>query len=182
MGDLTWTHWDRFTNLFVNIDNPKQTDLNVVEDWRDTFRVAIGLRWEPAERWSVRAGFAYDETTVSTSAHRDPRVPDSDRYWLAFGGGYQLTDAIRVDAGYAHLFLPEASTRTRDSVSGGILRGEFSGMVTWSPSGDGAVRLSGFRQRRTVTPSPDADVRARCRAPSPSTHQAPWPRLTIAAS
>jgi long-chain fatty acid transport protein len=129
MGDLTWTHWDRFTNLFVNFDNPKQTDISITEDWRDTFRVALGVRWEPAERWSVRAGFAYDETTVSTSAHRDPRIPDSDRYWLAFGAGYQLTDAIRVDAGYAHIFLPDSSTRTRDPVSGGTVRGKFSGMA-----------------------------------------------------
>ena len=48
---------------------------------------------------------------------------------MAFGGGYQLTDAISVDAGYAHLFLPEASTRTRESVSGSTLRGEFSSMA-----------------------------------------------------
>ncbi|HEV7730983.1 MAG TPA: outer membrane protein transport protein [Candidatus Binatia bacterium] len=126
MADVTWTHWDRFTSLAVNFDNPKQTDFDAVEDWRNTFRVALGARFDLDDRWSLRAGFAWDQTTVTSPANRDPRIPDSDRYWLAFGAGYQLTPSMRVDAGYAHIFLPNASTRNRDAVSGNVLRGEFS--------------------------------------------------------
>lgn len=129
MGDLTWTHWDRFTQLAVNFDNPKQTDLAAPENWRDTVRVALGLRFDPTARWSLRAGFAWDETVVRSPRFRDPRVPDSDRYWLAFGAGYEVTESIRVDAGYAHLFIPSASTRNRDAVTGHELRGEFSSMA-----------------------------------------------------
>lgn len=127
MADLTWTHWERFSNLYVNFDNPRQTDFSVVENWRDTFRVGLGMRFDPTERWSLRLGFAWDETTISSPEHLDPRIPDSDRYWLAFGAGYQLTPALRVDAGYAHIFSPSVSIRNRDPVSGHLLRGEGSG-------------------------------------------------------
>jgi long-chain fatty acid transport protein len=127
MADVTWTHWDRFTSLFANFDNPRQTDFTIPEEWQDTFRVALGTRWDVTDRWSVRAGFAWDQTTISTREHRDPRIPDSDRYWLAAGAGYQLTDAIRVDAGYAHIFVPDASIRTRDPIGRSVLRGEVSG-------------------------------------------------------
>jgi long-chain fatty acid transport protein len=129
MGDVTWTHWDRFTQLYVNFDNPQQTDFAVPENWRDTFRVALGLKYDPTARWSLRAGFAWDETVISSPRFRDPRIPDSTRYWMAFGAGYQVTDSLRVDAGYAHIFIPSAPSRNRDPVTGNEVRGEFSGMA-----------------------------------------------------
>ncbi|MCW5892022.1 MAG: outer membrane protein transport protein [bacterium] len=129
MGDVTWTHWDRFQTLYVNFANPKQTDFSAPEHWRDSFRVALGMRYDATERWSLRAGFAWDETVISSPRFRDPRIPDNDRYWLAFGAGYQVTPAFRLDAGYAHIFIPDASTRNRDAVTGNVLKGEFSAMA-----------------------------------------------------
>lgn len=127
MADVTWTHWSRFSNISVDFANPRQTDLNEIEDWHDTFRGAIGLRFDPNERWSLRTGFAVDQATVSNARRLDPRIPDTDEYWLALGAGYQLTPALRVDAGYVHVFLPATSTRYADAVTGHVLRGGFSG-------------------------------------------------------
>jgi long-chain fatty acid transport protein len=129
LGDVTWTHWALFKNLAVDFANPKQTDITQPENWRNTLRMALGLRFDPNARWSFRTGFAYDETTITKSIYRDPRIPDSNRYWLAFGAGYQMTPWLRVDGGYAHIFTPDVATRSHDPASGNVLRGEFSGFA-----------------------------------------------------
>ena len=127
MGDVTWTHWALFKDLSVDFTNPKQTDITQPENWRNTLRMALGLRFDPNARWSLRTGFAYDESTITKSIYRDPRIPDSNRYWLALGAGYQWSPWLRVDAGYAHIFTPDVATRNRDPASQNVLRGEFNG-------------------------------------------------------
>lgn len=127
LGDVTWTHWSEFKQLAVNFANPKQTDLVVPEKWRDSFRYALGVRWEPTALWSFRAGTAYDETAVSDARFRDPRIPDSDRVWLAVGAGYQLFDWARVDVGYAHIFVLGTSTDNLDPVTHHRLHGDYTG-------------------------------------------------------
>jgi long-chain fatty acid transport protein len=129
LGDLTWTHWALFEDLAVDFTNPRQTDIRQPQNWRNTLRMAFGLRFDPNTRWSFRAGFAYDETTITKSIYRDPRIPDSNRYWMAFGAGYQMTPWLRVDGGYAHIFAPTVKTRSHDPASGNVLRGELSGLA-----------------------------------------------------
>ncbi len=127
MGDVSWTHWALFRTLAVDFDNPRQTDISQVEDWRDSFRDALGLRWDATPRWRFRTGAAYDEEAVTKPVLRDARVPDTDRVWFSLGVGCRLLDWARVDVGYAHIFALESDTRNRDPVTQHRLRGEITG-------------------------------------------------------
>jgi long-chain fatty acid transport protein len=51
----------------------------------------------------VRAGVAFDETPVP-DATRTPRLPDTDRTWVAIGARWQPSASLLLDLGYAHLF------------------------------------------------------------------------------
>jgi long-chain fatty acid transport protein len=51
----------------------------------------------------VRGGVAYDQTPVP-DAFRTAALPDADRYWLSFGGTYQVNQVISIDVGYTHIF------------------------------------------------------------------------------
>jgi len=126
-GDVTWTHWALFEEIVVKFANPAQPRAVEPEDWDDTFRVALGARFDATERWSFRAGTAYDVTPVPDDRHRTPRVPDSDRIWASLGVGYRWNDVLRFDLGYTHLFALAADTRARDQNTGNVLRGEFTG-------------------------------------------------------
>jgi long-chain fatty acid transport protein len=125
-SDITWTHWDRFQDLTITFDNPKQPPVVTPEKWSNSFRFALGARWAFARDWLLRLGTAFDQSPITSDRFRTPRIPDSDRVWASFGLGYQLTQGIRLDFSYAHIFGLGASTDNRDPVTGHILRGSFS--------------------------------------------------------
>ena len=126
LADITWTRWSRFDELVFKFDNPKQPSITEVENWNDSFRYAIGARYQASPQWSFRFGTAYDESPVPDPEHRTARIPDSDRVWLAAGVAYRWTDRIRLDLGYAHLFALGASTNSRDPVTGATFKGDIT--------------------------------------------------------
>ena len=48
-------------------------------------RYSLGLVYLLDNTWSFRGGFAYDESPVPSPVRLTARIPDPDRYWLAFG-------------------------------------------------------------------------------------------------
>jgi len=75
--------------------------------------------------WTLRGGFAYDESPITSRVDVTPRIPDADRYWVAIGVGIRPTTRIRVDLSYAHIFSPQISTRNVDPTTGNRLIGNF---------------------------------------------------------
>lgn len=128
MGDVTWTGWSRFEELRVEFDNPAQPDSVQRENWQDTVRVGVGVRYQATDNLTLRAGVALDPSPVRNSESRTPRVPDSDRTWVAVGASYQASDSIRVDLSYAHLFVEDAPI-DRVGASGDRLVGDFDSSV-----------------------------------------------------
>jgi len=126
LADITWTRWSRFDQLVFRFDNPKQPTITQPENWEDSFRYALGVRFDPGRTVSLRLGTAYDENPVPDPESRTPRVPDADRIWLSAGAGWRPTDLLRFDIGYAHIFSPDVSIVSRDPVTGHILRGDFA--------------------------------------------------------
>ncbi|WP_287554143.1 outer membrane protein transport protein [Cycloclasticus sp.] len=70
-------------------------------------------------------GAAYDEGAARNASSRSSRFPDNDRYWLAIGASYQLADNLSLDAGYAHLFVPDTKIN-RSSEATGLNPAELS--------------------------------------------------------
>ncbi|HLK10638.1 MAG TPA: outer membrane protein transport protein [Candidatus Binatia bacterium] len=148
LSDITWTHWSRFQSLVFRFDNPKQPPIVQPENWNDAFRYAVGVRWTPRTPWEFRLGTAYDETPVPDAQNRTPRIPDSDRIWLAAGVGFRPFTNLRFDVGYAHLFAPDVASNNRDPVTGHVLRGDYTNLSAdivgvqltydfgWPPLGD----------------------------------------------
>ncbi len=109
-GSINYTGWDSFQELVVNYDNfdaatgAGQPPTEVPENWENVMRYSVGLDWTYSPEWTFRAGVAMDETPV-VDEWRTPRLPDSDRTWLAFGATWHLGENLEMDAAYAHLFL-----------------------------------------------------------------------------
>jgi len=111
MADVSWTHWELLPALMVTTrGNPDEivTTLN----WKNSWRAAFGATYSYNECTCLKAGFAWDQSPTPNDELRSPRVPDQDRYWLAFGAGYLLNSCLRVDLAYAHLFTPTARINT----------------------------------------------------------------------
>lgn len=116
MGSVTYTQWNVFNNLTLhNVEavvpdlvtggfDPTQIDVSIPQNFRNTWRFALGTSVQVNDQWLLRAGTGWDENPTSDN-DRNIRLPDSNRFALAVGAHYQASHCIGIDVGYTHLFL-----------------------------------------------------------------------------
>ena len=127
MSDLTWTRWSRFDELRIEFDEPSTPTNLLLTNWHDTIRIAFGgaYRWD--EKLTLRSGLAFEQGPIDTP-FRGPGIPDSDRFEVAIGAGYRLTETISLESSYVHLFFRDGAT-VRTSPTGSLLIGDFRNSV-----------------------------------------------------
>lgn len=85
----TWTGWSSYDALNIYIDgmppslNPK--------NWSDGWRYAIGVEHKLSDKYSLMAGFAYDESSIPYDGG-DFIVPTGDRRTYSIGAQYHDKD------------------------------------------------------------------------------------------
>ncbi len=130
MGDVSFTGWSKIPDLTFKYTNNDSIVSTTKENWRNTWRAAIGASYKYNEQWKARAGLAYDQTPVP-DANRTPRLPDNDRTWLSVGGQYKPNKDSAIDVGYAHLFVKNGSINNNagSAAAYGLLQGSYSNSV-----------------------------------------------------
>ena len=129
MADVTWTRWSNFQELNIVFSNPVQSSSTIPENWENSWRYAVGLTYKADDKWTYRAGVAYDETPIPTAEDRTPRIPGHDRTWLSFGLGYQLSADMSIDVGYSHLFVDDTPMNNTDASFGHTVTGTYEAEV-----------------------------------------------------
>jgi long-chain fatty acid transport protein len=107
--DATWTGWSSFDKLEVRGPVPGGVVSSTPENWEDAWRFTLGFQYHASEKWTWRAGIAYDQTPVPDAEHRTARIPDEDRISVAIGSQYRLSKQTQLDIGYMHIFFDEAA-------------------------------------------------------------------------
>ncbi len=103
MGDITWTGWSSLKHLILKYDSAQPETVNTLK-WKNVLRYSIGTTYRFWDCFKFRTGIAYDEGTARNKVLRAPIVPDTNRFWLSFGLGYDYTESLHLDFGYTHLF------------------------------------------------------------------------------
>lgn len=109
-----WEHFNDFTLTSSSLLGYHTSKYN----WENTWTVALGVDWYYNDVWTFRAGVAFDESPVRNAATRTVRIPDNDRYWLSLGFTYKVNKNVKVDVGYAHLYLPTYKARNGYGATG----------------------------------------------------------------
>ena len=122
-GDITRTGWDTFEEIRVRYDSA-QPDTVQPENWEDVMRDSVGVDWRYYETWTFRSGLALDQTPVPDE-WRTVRLPDDDRTWLSFGATWQMSEAMEMDFGYAHLFIDDNIPFAETGSMGDTLAGTY---------------------------------------------------------
>jgi long-chain fatty acid transport protein len=121
LGDATWTRWSRFNELRIRFGSPALPDDLTAENWKNTWRFALGANYQYSSNLLLRAGVSHDGGPVQGS-QRTPAIPDGTRNALAFGANYKLARNSSIDVGYTHLFIPKGgvalSTPTQGRLNG----------------------------------------------------------------
>ncbi len=105
-ANVGFTHWSSFKELVVKYANPAQPDSATHFNWDNSWFYSVGGEYRLDDRWTLRAGVAYDETPV-IDATRTPRVPDGNRTWGSIGVGYKMNDRMRIDASFMHIWVED---------------------------------------------------------------------------
>lgn len=123
LGSLDYTQWSKIKTLTAYYSGTIGDAIpfaNLPFDFRDTYRIAGGVNYKPAPKWTVRTGLAWDESPVTSDATRTFRLPDSDRIWVGLGAQYIINPEFTIDAGYTHLFVMSNSINNSQQVGGNI--------------------------------------------------------------
>lgn len=116
MAEYQRVFWSSFQDLtFVsrsgNNAPGKDYIASVSEKWRDTNFYALGTSVMLDEQWKLRLGVAYDQSAVKLQ-HRTPRIPDSDRFWMSAGLGYQYNENLSFNLAYTYIAARKARLDT----------------------------------------------------------------------
>ncbi|WP_018987418.1 OmpP1/FadL family transporter [Methylophilus methylotrophus] len=130
LADVTWTRWTQFKTLTILRDNGSNTAVGTTQEhWNNTLRYSVGLNYRYSDSIKLRTGVAYDQEAIDND-RRTSRIPGNDRLWLSFGASWQYSPQTRLDAGYAHLFIKEASIyddQRTPAPSKGLIDGKYDG-------------------------------------------------------
>ncbi|MFP6851239.1 MAG: outer membrane protein transport protein [Pseudomonas sp.] len=117
----TWTRWSRLEE--IRVDNKgvggalagALTSINEPQNWHDTWAHAVGAAYKLNRQWTLRAGFAVDQSPTNNT-DRSPRIPTGDRTIFSLGTAWSPNDDVTIDLAYS--YLKEDDTQiTRDDYS-----------------------------------------------------------------
>jgi long-chain fatty acid transport protein len=157
MGDIAWTRWSTLQSVPIVFQNPGTPTNTLRLNYQDTFRYAVGFEWYAAKNFTLRLGFAYDETPIPGADFRTPRIPDSNKYFLSAGLRWSPLSFMDIDLGYAHLFVVDPIVNLTDD-EGHNVRGRFDASVD-IVGASVTFRWGGPKEApRSLSPSTDKEV------------------------
>jgi long-chain fatty acid transport protein len=143
MADARWTGWSSIKDLTFARSNGSVLQ-TTPENYKDTWKFALGAHYRLDASWTLRAGLALDKSPVQT-ADRTPRLPDADRTWLTGGVQVKLNPQATLDFGAGYIWVKNASIDSNPSgapattAAFGRLRGSYdanalllSGQITYT--------------------------------------------------
>lgn len=132
MTDAQWTGWSTIKDLTFVRDSGA-TLASTPENFRDAWKLSIGANYRASDQWMFRAGLAFDMSPVET-AHRTPRLPDSDRTWLSAGAQFKWNQNLRLDFGATYIWSKKAAINKSGDPSNvlanGLLNGDYDSSVS----------------------------------------------------
>jgi long-chain fatty acid transport protein len=133
MADAQWTGWSSIKDLTFVRSNGTVLQ-STPENFKDTWKFALGAHYRYDANWTLRAGLALDKSPVQTE-FRTPRLPDADRTWLTAGAQYKLSPQATLDFGAGYIWVKDAAIDSNPSGAAaataafGRLRGSYDANV-----------------------------------------------------
>lgn len=139
LASTTWTGWGAYDELVVEFDN-YAPDSESNQNFKDSWRYALGATYQLTDSFKLRTGVALDQTPVPDKYSRSPRTPDTDRKWISVGLGYKLSKSMNLDLAYSHLSADQSDIEytSASSLGDSVLKGHyetevniFSAQLVW---------------------------------------------------
>lgn len=150
MAGFTWTDWSVLNSVTLNYSGDLANGTNNTNpinihsatlklNFKDTYRVSVGGDFMPNKHWTFRTGLAWDESPVRGASSRTLRLPDANRFWIAFGASYKFDKHWVADFGYSHLFISQSEVHRLQTYNVSIVA---QGPAVLTETADGDFRDS----------------------------------------
>lgn len=116
VGDVQWFHWKRYKHLKIRYDDG--SNLFAVQDWKNTYRFALGGIYQYTPEWQLKIGGSFDKTSTRDRT-RNIYIPDQNQTAAAVGARYQWSKCIAIDMGYVHVFYKKARIYQTAAIASG---------------------------------------------------------------
>jgi len=126
LGEVEYTNWSSLKQLSLQANDPFNPVSVTTLNWKNTWFTSLGAEYRIDDRWTLRAGIAFDEAAAPRLT-LEPRIPDADRYWIAAGAGYHWSGNIDVNFALSHLFAPQSTINQTVFQPGNLGRGNLGG-------------------------------------------------------
>jgi long-chain fatty acid transport protein len=89
-----WQNWSTRKTQVFDLDGigPQAQPVN----WEDSWLIMLGGEYDLTEKWTLRAGYGYNETPVPDGT-ADPSLPTGDTHAVSLGAGYKFSEKISFD-------------------------------------------------------------------------------------
>ncbi len=95
-----WTRWSTFRSLNIHLPSPMEDSKNR-KNWKDTWRLNVGVEWQVLDWLALRAGYVYDQSPM-TDKYADYLVPTDGRNIYSLGVGFKY-NSWTLDLAYAYI-------------------------------------------------------------------------------
>jgi long-chain fatty acid transport protein len=134
MADAQWTEWSTIQTLTF-VRGGGAVLQSTPEQFKDTWKLAVGANYKPGGDWMWRGGLALDQSPVR-DALRTPRLPDSRRTWYSAGAQYRMSNRLKLDLGATYITSKKApidisvTPATPLGYAYGLLKGTYNSSTT----------------------------------------------------
>ena len=130
LGDISRTRWSSVQDIDIKLDKSNTTAQSLTAHFRDTWRVALGANYALNDAWKLKTGIGYDQGAVKGADYRLVSLPDNDRLWLSAGAQWNVSKALKLDAGVSYLKIRDAGIYNDQRASNrGLVDGHYSGHI-----------------------------------------------------
>ncbi|TKR29350.1 hypothetical protein FCE95_14435 [Luteimonas gilva] len=127
LADFSRTQWSSLENVTIYFNSRQAPSVEQFQ-WKDTTFWSIGGEWELNDKFTLRAGYAEDQSPTKIET-RTPRLPDADRQWGSIGLTWNVSPAFEVNAAYTRIFVDDPKIANIHSSTASTLTGSYDADV-----------------------------------------------------
>jgi long-chain fatty acid transport protein len=109
-GQVDIERWGSFGSLAIRVEGAPDLTTTVARDYEDTYALRLGLERRLSHAWTMRAGYAYVTTPVSTPESLTPVFVDANRHEVAVGFSVKA-GAWHIDLSSGAMFYAKRATQ-----------------------------------------------------------------------
>jgi long-chain fatty acid transport protein len=102
---LGWDTWSEMGNVFVSTN---AGGASLPRNWDDTYHYALGADYRMDQRWTLRAGIAYDTNPVDET-DRTADMPIDEQIRYAIGADYLRDSGMKISGSLVYADYGDAA-------------------------------------------------------------------------